>query len=197
MTQSQIAILGLIVSFVGGGTVSAIINWVRSSIAETKERSTKYIEQQLEKLYGPLYYLTLQSSKLFEIVKKLDDAYKVEYIDQKYSDDPLTRQRLREETELVIELKNQYIEQVVINNRKIIDLLDNNFALIDADDVEIFINEFYEHFIRYQTEEIGETPYMVFEHLGAISFLRPGFIKRIKEKFESKKSQFEGITKKR
>ncbi|MFC9707276.1 hypothetical protein ACFTRD_03870 [Paenibacillus sp. NPDC056933] len=194
MTQSQIAILGLIVSFVGGGTVSAIINWVRSSIAETKERSSKYIEQQLEKLYGPLYYLTLQSSKLFEIEKKLDDAYKVEYIDQKYSDDPVTRQRLREDTELVIELKNQYIEQVVKNNRKIIDLLDNNFALID---VEIFINEFYEHFIRYQSEEIGKTPYMVYEHLGAISFLRPEFIKRIKEKFKNKKSQFEGIAKKR
>jgi len=197
MSQSQIAILGLIVSFVGGGTVSAIINWVRSSIAETKERSTKYIEQQLEKLYGPLYYLTLQSSKLFEIEKKLGDAYKVEYIDQKYSDDPVTRQRLREETDSVIELKNQYIEQVVKNNKKIIELLDNNFALIDADDVEIFINEFYEHFIRYQTEEIGKTPYMVYEHLGAISFLRPRFINRIKEKFDSKKSQFEGIAKKR
>lgn len=82
------------------------------------------------------------------------------------------------------------------NNKKIIELLDNNFALIDADDVEIFINEFYEHFIRYQTEEIGKTPYMVYEHLGAISFLRPRFINRIKEKFDSKKSQFEGIAKK-
>lgn len=197
MTQSQIAILGLIVSFVGGGTVSAIINWIRSNIAETKERSTKYVEQQLEKLYGPLYYLTSQSSKLFEIERNLDVAYKVEYIDQKYSDDPDTRQRLREETDSVLYLKNQYIEQVVNNNRKIIDLLDNNFALIDADDVEIFIDEFYEHYIRYQTEEIRKTPYMVYEHLGAISFLRPEFINRIKEKFESKKSQFEGIAKER
>lgn len=84
MTQSQIAVLGLIVSFVGGGTVSAIINWVRSNMAESKERSAKYVEQQLEKLYGPLYYLTSQSSKLFEIERNLDVAYKVEYIDQKY-----------------------------------------------------------------------------------------------------------------
>lgn len=74
---------------------------------------------------------------------------------------------------------------------------DSNFALIDVDDVDVFIDYFYQHYIRYQTEGIGKTSYMVYEHLGAVSFLRPEFIKRAKEKFESKKTHFERIARKR
>lgn len=74
---------------------------------------------------------------------------------------------------------------------------DSNFSLIDVDDVDELIDNFYQHYIRYQTEGIGKTAYMVYEHLGAVSFLRPEFIKRAKEKFESKKTHFEAIASKR
>src|SRR5215216_1884420 len=55
----------------------------------------KLLEEQIRELYAPLFYLVIQSEKLLELNKRFHDAYKVKFIDQKYSDNELTRKRVK------------------------------------------------------------------------------------------------------
>jgi hypothetical protein len=77
------------------------------------------------------------------------------------------------------------------------ELIDTKYSFIDPDDIEHF-QLFFEHYVRHQTEfpDNGKlrTPFMVYEHLGDISFLRPEFISRIKEKFKAKKTELDNLS---
>ena len=59
--------VSLIVSFVGGGIISSLINWIRANKADKKDREIKLLDDQIRKLYGPLYFLVSQSEKLFQL----------------------------------------------------------------------------------------------------------------------------------
>lgn len=52
-----------VVSFLEGGTVSALINRLYIAISEKRERKIKFPDDQLRNLYGPLYYFVSQSKK--------------------------------------------------------------------------------------------------------------------------------------
>lgn len=71
MAQTGITILSIVVSFIGGGAVGALLNWLRAEKSEKRTRKIKYLEDQLNKLYGPLYFIISQSDKLFEIEKNI------------------------------------------------------------------------------------------------------------------------------
>ena len=195
MTETQLSLLGLLISFIGGGTVSAILNWIRSNRAEFREREAKYLELQLIKLYGPLYNLTLQNKKMLEIEREFREVYKTEYIDTQYSDDQRTRELVSKEANKTIELQNKYISLIIENNRKIKELLDSNFVYLDTEDVDPYLNFFYEHYTRYQTE-IDEqglvTPFSIYQQIGDVSFVRPEFMESVEKKYKKKKIIFEG-----
>jgi hypothetical protein len=195
-TQLDFNILSLIISFIGGGTVAAIINVIRAQSSEKKQRQIKYLEDQLNNLYGPLYFLTSQGEKLFSIVRRYENAYQVEFVDQTYSKDELTHQRLIEECDQTIAIKNEYVKYVENNNQKIKDLLDNKFSFIDQDDTDIFINYFYEYFARLNIERDKKVPFVIHQYIGDISFLHPTFINRVTEKFNLKRNKLENLVKK-
>jgi hypothetical protein len=186
--------ISLLVSFIGGGAVGATLNWIRSDLADKRLRRIKYLEDQLNNLYGPLYFVISQSAKLFEIEKNLQNAYKEEFIEKKYSEDKLTQERLDEDATKTIELRNEYIAQVRTNNHKIKEILDKGFSYIDAEDIELTIKYFFEHYARLQTEERGKVPLKIYNHLGDISFLRPEFIEGIKSKYLKKKRDIEALS---
>lgn len=192
-SQFDFNVLSLIVSFVGGGIVAAIISAIRAQFAEKKQRRIKYLEEQLNNLYGPLYFLTSQGEKMFSIVRKYESAYKAEFIDKKYSQDELTHQRLIEECDQTIAIQNEYVKHVERNNRKIKDLLENKFSYIDQDDTVIFIDYFYEHFARLNIERDHKVPSIIHQYIGDISFLHPKFIERVKEKFCIKRNELENL----
>ena len=154
----------------------------------------KLLEEQIRELYAPLFYLVMQSEKLLELNKRFHNAYKVEFIDQKYSNNELTRERVKSWTEATIGLANDYVRLVEGNNEKISRLLDSKFAYIDPDDVELFLL-FFEDRVRFITEKNDEgtlkTPIQIYDRIGDISYLRPEFIERVKSKFLIKKKELD------
>ena len=199
MNQNNFTILSLIVSFLGGGIVGALINWFRAERADKKERKIRFLERQIRELYGPLYYFTSQNKKLFELNEKYHNAYKEEYIAKKYSRDKSTQRTLEKETLQTIDIANKYIEKVKRNNHKIKKIVDKHCDLIDSDDFELFLL-FYEHYTRLNTEiEEGKglkTPFRIYQHIGDISFFPPQIIEKIESKFFQKKKELQGLLEK-
>lgn len=195
MTNEEI--IRLLFSLLGGGIAVAILNWIRLNKTELRERKINFLDLQLEKLYGPLYYFVCQCEKLFELNKKWDDAYCKEYIEKKWSQDPNTQKAISKEASDIIELRNTYIAEVEKNSENIKEILNSNYTYIDHDDINTF-TLFYEHYIRRKTELDNEKklkpPIKSYQDVGNISFLRPEFISRVKEKFIQKKEELDKLS---
>ena len=183
--------MDLIISFLGGGIIGAAIQWARTARSEKEKRHSEYIHEQLNKLYGPLFFLTTQNQELLNLCNKILGAYKKHFEGNKWSDDPDTRKTLKDESLSTIELSNEYVRQVVINNEKIVKLLQDSFAYIDVDDIEV-IQEFIIDTIRMnkevREERLKEIPFEIYQSLGNISYSRPYFLDRIKDQFLKKQA---------
>ncbi len=194
--MSKEEIIRLLFSLLGGGIVVAILNWIRLNRAELRERKINFLRLKLEKLYGPLYYFVCQCEKLFELNKRWDNVYCKEYIGKKWSKDYNTQEAISKEADCVIELRNTYIAEVEKNSENIKEILNNNYPYIDHDDINTF-TLFYEHYIRRKIELDNEKklkpPIKCYQDVGNISFLRPEFIARVKEKFTQKKKELEKL----
>lgn len=190
--------VSLIVSFMGGGIIGALINWVRANRADKKDREIKFLDDQIRKLYGPLYYLVSQSEKLFQLNNRFHEAYNQEYCNQKWSQDQHTRETLKEETTITIEIANKYVRMVEKNNERMKEILDNHYPLLDPEDIETMM-VFFEHHTRLNIEKDTDgkitTPFMIYQNIGDISFLRPEVIELIKTKFLNKKKELESLLK--
>lgn len=181
-------IIRLIFSFLGGGVVVGIIEWIRQISAEKGTRKFDHLNQQLINLYGPLYFFTSQNEVMFSLNEKYGEAYKLEYEDANWSNDKDTQESLKEECQQTIELQNSYIAVVIENNDKILELLKNNYQFIHTDDIKLF-QEFITDYTRLKKEknEDGQlkTPYRIYKRIGSISFMKPEFINRAAERFET------------
>ena len=181
-------IIRLIISFLGGGVVVGIIEWIRQIAAEKEKRKFDYLNTQLINLYGPLYFFTSQNEVMFKLNGKFGEAYKIEYEDVNWSNDKDTQENIAEECHKTIELQNSYTAVVVENNDKILELLRNNYQFIDISDIIIF-QEFITDYTRFKKEitESGllKTPYRIYKRVGSISFMKQEFIIRVAERFNS------------
>jgi len=177
----------LIVSFLGGGVVSAVITQYWNLLNENEKEKRKYIEKQLQSLYGPLCHYIFQSEVLFGLNDKLQEAHKAVFSSYNNPSEGV----IKEATD-TINLANEYINIVRVNNKNMIDILDKNYSYIDPDDIDIF-KLFYEHYIRMEKEftdkGMMKAPWQIYKEIGNVSHLRPEVIKRVKEKFMSKKEK--------
>jgi hypothetical protein len=188
-------ILRLIFSFLGGGVVVGIMNWLKAIHSDKITRKVEYLTKQITNLYGPLYSFTSQNKQLFDLYRKLHGAYTKEYVQKNWPEDERTQKAIREEAMKTIDTANKYIEVVRSNNDRVVDIITSNFAYIDQDDIEIF-NEFILDHTRLKTEinEDGkmDTPLMIYMHIEEISYMRPQFIKRVMQKFHAKVGELKG-----
>lgn len=195
MTTEEI--IRLIFSFLGGGLVSGILNWIRLARSEKRARRMTELNEQIRNLYGPLNFFASQNQKCFELNDGILKAYRKEYIEEKYSKDVYTQENLRKETMLTLDIANAYVSLVTQNNEKIIEILRDNYSFVDPEDVDIF-QQFIIDYNRLKTErdESGKlkTPLEIYEHVGEISFMRPDFIQRVKTKFDAKKKEIESLS---
>ena len=188
MIKSILAYFG---SGILGGLLVAGIQWARESRSEKAKRHSDYTHEQLSKLYGPLFFLTTQNQELLNLSNKILGAYDNHFSGNKWSSDPDTRKTLKDERSSTIELSNEYVRQVATNNEKIVDLLQNSFAYIDEDDIEIiqnFIVDTMRMNKEVREEWLKKIPFEVYESLGDISYSRPEFLNRIKKKFLDKQA---------
>lgn len=194
MTTEEI--IRLVFSFLGGGLVAGLLDWFRANRSEKKVRQVSALQNQIQNLYGPLHFFALQNESYFELNDKFLKAYKNEYEGQNWSRDETTQANLRKETTQVLDIANAYIALVVKNNESILELLRNNYAYIDPDDIEM-VQQLIVDYTRLNTErdESGrlKTPIEIYHYVGEISFMRPEFIKRVKEKFYSKKKRLDEL----
>jgi len=178
--------------FVGGGFAVAVGNWFYSAWSSRKGQEINQLRDQLRSLYGPLFFFTSQNEKLFEINNKIHDAYKNEFIDKNWRPDQLTRQRVKEQAEATIALANDYTARAVRNNDRVMQILEAQWHLLDPDDIPVF-SQFQVDYVRFQ-EEVRDkaqmrTPDAIYDSLGAISYMHPEFISRVKGQFESKQAR--------
>jgi len=182
----------------GSGAVVALINWAQVGRSKKRDRKIDFLDKQIRDLYGPLYYFVSSSEKLLELNKRLHTAYEKEYVDTRYSLDGEVQKKINIEASATLEIGNNYIKGVEKNSKKIKEILDNCYSLIDPNDIEIF-SLFHEHYTRFNVEiagnRISTMPLKIYEDMGKISFLRPEFIDRIKKQFLDKKGKLEKFVK--
>ncbi len=186
-------LMNLVFSFLGGGLIVGILDWVRSTKSEARARRAVMLSDQLTHLYGPLYFLTSQNAALFELSRSFHAAYSAEYVNQKFSQNPGTQASLHEQTSRTLSLENQYIGIVKDNNDRIAELLRSAYSYIDPEDAPFF-RQFSVDYLRLRTEIDLDgkllTPSVIYGHIGDISFMRPSFMERIQKQFEAKKREF-------
>ncbi|MFC1855462.1 hypothetical protein ACFL2A_02820 [Thermodesulfobacteriota bacterium] len=188
--------VSLIVSFLGGGIVSAGINWIRANRTDIKDREIRFLDDQIRKLYGPLYYLILQSENLIQLNNRYNKAYNNIYCNNEWSQDEHTQRKLHEDTSATIATANEYIEMVGDNNEKIKEVLDNHYPLLDPDDIQTTMVFFEDHTrLNVEQDDNGKLtiPIPIYTSLGDISYLRPEVIERIKTKFLDKKERLKSL----
>lgn len=185
-----------VLSFLGGGVVSALIAWARESVAARRRGEVERLQSQLESLYGPLHFFTTQAVKLLALVNGIDTAYRIEYVGRKWSPEEATQEALKKETDTVINLGNRYVAKVDRNNDEIMKILESHWNLIDSDDTDVFAR-FEVDYIRMRTERGQDggvsTPYRVLQHIGGISFMPPEFVARVSEKFQTKRVRLDRL----
>ena len=75
------------------------------------------------------------------------------------------------------------------NNKKIVDILRNNYAYIDPEDTDIFQQFIIDH-LRMEKEVKKEepmvTPIRIYKKVGDISFSRNEFLELVNNKFSEK-----------
>src|ERR1700722_10451844 len=99
----------LVVSFIGGGAVSAIINWFHANRVAHREQEASFLGEQLARLYGPLHFFTSQNDRLFKLSGDVQQQY-TEHFTGRVERTAAAQQSLDEAMMATIALSNSYIE---------------------------------------------------------------------------------------
>ena len=179
--------LQLIISFLGGGILVALINWARTSRSERAARKHEFVKEQMTKVYGPLFFFVGITEAMFALNDKFHKAYNEHFVDQKWSTDPYTTENLKKESGATLQIANHYVKIVRENNFKIMDILRENYAYIDPEDTEIFQQFIVDH-LRMEGEFKEEKPLEIeiYYKVGEISYSRKEFIELVKKRFAEK-----------
>lgn len=179
----------LTISFVSGGLVVALIEWYRAYRTSTYERRLQIIRDQLEKLYGPIFFFTSQNQECFAVSKKLHAALNSKKASIINKDGNCQSLLTIDEVKQTIDLSNEYIRLVTRNNDQIVDILKQSWSLVDAEDIDLF-RKMIVDYTRLKVE-VGvdgkmKTPFLVYPQVGDISFMRPEFMVRIEARVREK-----------
>jgi hypothetical protein len=176
-------------SALGGGVVVAAIEWIRTARADRATRNTLYLSEQLRSLYGPLYFFYSLNDSLFKVCNQHEGIQR-----ELYENNPAAP---TQDISDAIAVTNRYVDRIIENNNKMIEILETNYGLIDPEDSETF-QQIVTHAIRYQVEyreqprpPLGVT--MALAHVAPIHFFRPDFFEAIQDRFRSKKNELKQL----
>jgi hypothetical protein len=186
---------------VSGGLIAAAIAALvsltvssRATRTEREGRRVEFVRMQLQELYGPLQFFCQSNAILFGLSKDTNKIYHAEFVEKEWSAQALTQERKSKQAAETLEVANHYIERVKANNEYIFTLFEQKFGYIDPPDIEFFA-QFFTDYTRLQVEQStsGNTPFMLYEKLGPISFMRPEFIETVDVRFHNKRAQLESL----
>jgi hypothetical protein len=189
-------IVRYVMSFLGGGVVVAVGNWIHATRTAQRTGELDRLRQQLEVVYGPCFFFTCQNEKMFELNTSIQNAYSAHFVGKDWSPDEQTQESVRRETKDTLDLANEYVMRVTKNNERVMEILERGWYLIDPDDIPVFA-QFQVDFTRMKTEIHGKMrnrmPHEIYERVGGISFMRPEMIERVKQKVQSKQSRISSL----
>lgn len=188
-------ILKIIVSFLGGGFLVAIYNSYFTNKANKIKKEVDLLQEQLNKLYGPLWFWIGQNKLCFAHIKNLRkaiDNYE-EYGREHYDPKDFTAMFVRKKMEA---LQNDYRKKIKLNNNIIIKILQENFSYLDIDDMEL-IHKFildnlrlsmeYADYVDTYNEFLSALRNHMEEPFNYVFLMEQELIDRIEFKFEMKK----------
>jgi hypothetical protein len=79
------ALITNLLSGVFGGLVVALVNWLKDYRSEKRERKVSNLQAKIQNLYGPLQFFASQNKSYFELNKKFQEAYQIEYVETKWN----------------------------------------------------------------------------------------------------------------
>jgi hypothetical protein len=193
MTPDEI--IRYILSFLGGGVVAAIGNWIYSTRAARRQNEIQHLLNQLKDLYGPVYFFTSQNEQLFGLCDDVHDAYSTHF-GQNWSPDARTQETLSKQAGATIDLGNAYVQQAVENNDRVMEVLRVHWHLVDDADVPV-LSQFQVDHTRFTAEvknkQAQGVPFAISQMLGSISYMRPEMIKAVKNAVVRKRGRLKEL----
>jgi hypothetical protein len=186
-----IPIANLLVGFLGGSVLGAGITAWRTRAEQTRARRADYLSRQLHELYGPIHFLCGQNVKIFEYGKQIDHGYNVEFAAPEKSKQLSGSEHGHQQAMDTIETQNDYGRIATKNNRQIVDVMLENYALIELDDAAPF-QEFAMHVLRHKTEFPDgkwRLPVAMFEHVGPVHTYTPELPDLVARRFAEKSNE--------
>lgn len=185
----------ILIAFLSGAMGGAIITAIYDFLSEKHIRKINYLRSQIDNLYGPVYFVLINSENVLEISKNIVDAggqvYARDY-GQVPAHERTEARQLRDQKDIsdIFDISNEYAAEAIKNNEKIFNIISDNCSYIDLDDVEV-VDSFVRNYSRLKTEYLAKKnlPYEVYKGVGDISILQDKFKKKIAAKFTLKKTQ--------
>jgi hypothetical protein len=184
-------------AFLGGGSIVAVGGWIHSNWSARRAREVEALREQLRSLYGPLYFFTRQNEELLQLHQKVEDARYKFFEGRGANLDTDALESLSKQHTRVIDLKNTYSQRLIDNNKRVMDLIEKNWHLVDASDVETLAQFQVDH-TRYLVESEGNgaagIPFNVLQDLGSIPVARPDLMACARKTFERKRARLVELT---
>jgi hypothetical protein len=169
--------------------------WATHRLA-VRAREVEALREQLRSLYGPLHFLASQNSDLWKLHNNVDAARAKFFEGRTGVSSPESINAFSTAHSKTIDLKNAYALRGIENNKRIMDLLEKNWHLLDAGDVSTMA-EFQVDYIRYSVESRENTagvPLNVLMELGEVVIGRETLRNCAKATFERKRARLTKLT---
>jgi hypothetical protein len=187
-------VLDFVPALIGFSAVA--VGWWVTHRSAVRAREVEALREQLRSLYGPLHFLTSQNGELWKLHEKVDAARAKFFEGRKGDLAPESIEAFSKAHLKTIDLKNTYAQRGIENNKRIMELLEKNWHLIDAGDVGAMA-EFQVDYIRYSVESRENTadiPLNVLMELGSVVVGRENLRNCAKASFERKRARLTKLT---
>lgn len=157
----------------------AVLNHFQQNRAAKSGRHAERLAAQIQRLYGPLFFFTGQNEQLQKRRAIIQQAYKTEYEGKRWAESALAS--IDEECKITIDVMNTYTDQVQENNTRMVRIVEDNYAMIHAEDVSL-LQEFVTDWKRVNLES-GKLPARVARQIELLVFYRQEFVDRIAARY--------------
>lgn len=166
------------IKILGSGLIVGIINVIYNHLNSRKTGRVEYLEEQINRLYGPLYFYCSTNQMMLSISNKISDN--LSYEDENISS---------EEIENTIRTINKYANEINENNKSLSQTLKSNLSYCDISDWYVFQTILVDSFRSDVEKENGKIslPINVYKKVGDIFYTRSDINKHVESRYLEKK----------
>lgn len=187
-------VMTLVAGLLGGGLIATLISvWAqRRAVGIAAER--QHLDQALRQLYAPVVWLLDDTETLLNLNRDVQGAYD-DHFKQRWSES--AREDVARQAKATIETANRYVRKIPQNMDQIIEIVNSARHLIDADDMDVFMDIRRQRLrmqVEYEAEESMEVPFQVQIALQAPSYFKPEWLTKIRGTFDRKVARYRRLS---